>query len=304
MSAPPIAIKQEPVINIRRGQGYFRGRARGGRGGYTQGSSSGGGGINRRYYNCDAPNLTLDHIASCPAKGANCNACPKLGHFERTCRGVRRGTNQWRGRGRVGLVRDENEHHQSMHSVDNASEDEVAWVNQQGSGENESMTSGSDDYMVTSIKKKNVIELKIPGARVQVEVSGKKMWLWVDSGSLVTIFNMKHLKATLAKSTIQLQPSQEELLDYNNNPIHILGKVAVKMALNGWAAPAQVSVLSGNHQTIHGLDLMGTLGLELVQRKKLIGITGGGGKGAVRKRRNMMNYKHISVSCTQIYLPE
>ena len=31
----------------------------------------------------------------------------KLGHFERTCRGIRRGTNQWRGRGRVGLVRDE-----------------------------------------------------------------------------------------------------------------------------------------------------------------------------------------------------
>ena len=108
------------------------------------------------------PNFKLDHIASCPAKGATCNACRKLGHFERTCRGVRRGTNHWRGRGRVGLARDENEHHQSMHSVDNASEDQMAWVNQQGSGENESMTSGSDDYMAMSIKKKNVIELKNP----------------------------------------------------------------------------------------------------------------------------------------------
>ena len=120
-----------------------------------------------------APNFTLDHIASCHAKGATCNACRKLGLFQRTCRGVRRGTNQWRGRGR-GLVRDENEHHQSMHSVDNASEDQVAWVNQQGSGENESMMSGSDDYMVMSIKKQNVIELKIPGARVQVEVPEKR----------------------------------------------------------------------------------------------------------------------------------
>ena len=68
-SAPPITIKQEPVKNIRRGQGYFRGRARGGRGGYTQGSSSGGGGNNRRCYNCDAPNFTLDHNASCPMAG-------------------------------------------------------------------------------------------------------------------------------------------------------------------------------------------------------------------------------------------
>ena len=125
----------------------------------------------------------------------------KLGHFERTCRGVRRGTNQWRGRGRVGLVRDENEHHRSMHSVDNAAEDQVAWVNQQGSGENESMTSGSDDYMVMSIKKKIVTELKIPGTRVQIEVSGRKMWLWADSGSPVTIFSITDLNSWTTKTT-------------------------------------------------------------------------------------------------------
>ena len=96
-TAPAISIKQEPVNNTRRGQGFFRGRGRGGRGGYTQGPSSGGSGNNSRCYNCDAPNFTLDHIASCPVKGATCNSCRKLGHFERTCRGVRRGTNQWRG---------------------------------------------------------------------------------------------------------------------------------------------------------------------------------------------------------------
>ena len=93
-----ISKKQEPVNNIRRGQRFFRGRGRGGRGGYTQGSRSGGSGNNRRCYDCDAPNFTLDHIANCPAKGATCNSCQKLGHFERTCRGIRRGTNQWRGR--------------------------------------------------------------------------------------------------------------------------------------------------------------------------------------------------------------
>ena len=293
-SAPAISIKQEPVNNIRRGQGFFRGRGRAGRGGYTQGSSSSGGsGNNRRCYNCDAPNFTLDHIASCPAKGATCNSCRKLGHFERicrgsnscrklghferTCRGIRRGTNQWRGRGRVGLVREENEHHQSTQNVSELNEDPVSWVNQQGCGENESITSGSDDYMVMSIKrKKNETELKIPGARVQVEVSGKKMWLWIDSGSPVTIFSINDLKTTLGKANIQLQPSKEEFLDYNNNQINILGKVTVMMSLNGWAAPARVSVISGNHQSILGRDLMGTLGLELVQRKKVMGITGEG----------------------------
>ena len=46
--------------------------------------------------------------------------------------------------------------------------------------------------------------------------------------------------------------------------------------MNGWAAPAQVSVNSGNHQSILRRDLMGTLGLELVQKKKVMGITGEG----------------------------
>ena len=131
--------------------------------------------------------------------------------------------------------------------------------------------------MVMSIKKKkNETELKIPGARVQVEVSGKKMRLWTDSGSPVTIFSITDLKTTLGKANIQLQPLKDEFLDYNNNRINILGKVAVMMSLNGWAAPAQVSVISGNHQSILGRDLMGTLGLELVQRKKVMGITGEG----------------------------
>ena len=120
-------MKQEPVNNIRRGQGFFRGRGRGGHGGYNQGSSSSGGsGNKRRCYNWDAPNFTLDHIASCPAKVATCNSCQKLGHFERTFRGNRRGTNQWRERGRVGLVGDKNEHHQSTQNVNDLNEDTVS----------------------------------------------------------------------------------------------------------------------------------------------------------------------------------
>ena len=199
-------------------------------------------------------------------------------------------------------MRDENEHHQSTHSVDIApSEDEVAWVNQQGYGENGSASSESDDYMVMSIRKKNVNDVKIPGSRVQVEASERKMWLWVDSGSTVTIISMTDQKTTLGKTNFRLQPSQEEYLDYKNNRIHILGKVAVTMALNGWAAPAQVSVIAGNHQLILGRDLMGTLGLELVQRGKEIGITG---KGAIRRQKDTMSYKRIFLSCTQTYLSE
>ena len=101
--------------------------------------------------------------------------------------------------------------------------------------------------MVMSIKKMNVMEPNIPSAIVQVQVSGKQMWLCVDSGSPVTIFRMTDQKSTLAKTNLQLQPTQEEFLDYNNNRIHILGKIAVTLVLNGWVTPSHVSVIHGDH---------------------------------------------------------
>ena len=144
-------IKQEPVSKIRRGVGYFRNRGRGGRGYAPEANVTG----YRRCFYCDASNFTLEHFANCAAKGITCNACQKIEHFERTCSGVRRSTNQWQGRGQVGLVHDDNEHHQSTHSVDSSymQEELVGWVNQQQEGAEEiSIFSRSDDYMVMSIK--------------------------------------------------------------------------------------------------------------------------------------------------------
>ena len=100
-------------------------------------------------------------------------------------------------------MRDENEHHQSMQSVDEVAEDSVAWVNQQGSGENESMMSKSDDYMVMSIKKKkNVTELKFPGARVQVEVSGKKSELRYHVGDCESVWTNRSFHSQYAFATV------------------------------------------------------------------------------------------------------
>ena len=62
------------------------------------------------------------------------------------------------------------------------------------------------------------------------------------------------------------------------------------MALNGWAAPAQVSVISGNHQPTLGRDLMGTLGLELVQKRKVIGITGEGSRQEEEEYDELQTY--------------
>ena len=75
------------------------------------------------------------------------------------------------------------------------------------------------------------------------EVSRKKMWLWVDSGSPVMIFSRTDLKATLAKANLNLQPKREQFQEYNNYRIHLLGKIKVTSALNGWATQAKVRIL-------------------------------------------------------------
>ena len=67
---------------------------------------------NSRCYNCDQPNFTREHMVKCPARGATCNFCRKVGHFERTCRGKR--GNQ-RGRGAVGMICENGENTWGLH---------------------------------------------------------------------------------------------------------------------------------------------------------------------------------------------
>ena len=81
-------------------------------------------------------------------------------------------------------------------------------------------------------------------------------------------------KATLGKANLHLQSIREEFLDYNINRKHEMRKIAVTISLKGWVTQANVSVIAGNHQSIFGRDLIDTLGLELVQRGRAMGITG------------------------------
>ena len=54
---------------------------------------------------------------------------------ERTYWGSRLRTKQWRGRGRVGMMQEKQEHHQSNQSMASSSQEQpVGWVNQQAGG--------------------------------------------------------------------------------------------------------------------------------------------------------------------------
>ena len=101
--------------------------------------------------------------------------------------------------------------------------------------------------MVMSNKNKHAVEMKIPGARFQSDVSGNKTWLWVSSGSQVTVPSMHDLKWTLSKLNFHLQPNVESCY-YNNTRIRILGRSDVKIDLKEWATKAKVLVIAVNDQ--------------------------------------------------------
>ena len=68
--ARALQIKAEPIGAIR--GGYRRPFQRGGRG-FGRGNNSGGGGVDRKCFNCDQSGFTIEHIAMCLARNVTCN---------------------------------------------------------------------------------------------------------------------------------------------------------------------------------------------------------------------------------------
>ena len=57
----------------------------------------------------------------------------------------------------------------------------------------------------------------------------------------------------------------DEFRYYINNRIKILGRMELELASNGWKTKAEVRVIGGTRPSIVGRDLMGKLGLQLMQ---------------------------------------
>ena len=263
-----IQIKSEPVGIIR--GGYRNNRARG-RGSYQgRGSNRGRNFLNNnKCYNCDQQNFTREHLDRCPAKGVTCNFCHKIGHFERTCRGKR---GKQRGQGAVGMIRENaDDGHLENSGDEEASQhaSSIGWVNKNPVVHSWDSSSSDGDYMVMAIKHKRVTELKVAGAQLPIKVNEKPTRVWIDSGSPISIFTIGELRKTLGTSGVKLDNLTEEdnaFRDYGNNPLQMIGTMAVTRQSNGWKIHARIKVIGGNRPSIIGRDLMPQLGLQLVQQ--------------------------------------
>ena len=94
------------------------------------------------------------------------------------------------------------------------------------------------------------------------------MNIWIDSASPISILILDDLKKTVGRAGINLKQDDikdEEFRDYSNNRIKKLGKMELEIASNGWKTKAGVQVFGGTRPSIVGRDLMGKLGLQLMQ---------------------------------------
>ena len=65
----------------------------------------------------------------------------------------------------------------------------------------------------------------------------------------------------------EVEPKEQEVRDYGNNPIHLLGAMRVELVSNGWVTSALIKVIGGTVPSIIGRHMMAELGLQLVQKK-------------------------------------
>ena len=170
------------------------------------------------------------------------------------------------------MIRENGDDHHLENSADEEASQHassIGWVNKNPVVHSWDSSSSDGDYMVMAIKRKRVTELKVAGAQLPIKVNGKPTRVWIDSGSPISIFTIGELRKTLGTSGVKLDNLTEEdnaFRDYGNNPLQMIGTMAVTIQSNGWKIHARIKVIGGNRPSIIGRDLMPQLGLQLVQQ--------------------------------------
>ena len=119
-----------------------------------------------------------------------------------------------------------------------------------------------------AIRRKKETLMKVAGPKLKTYINGHPMNIWIDSGSPISILTLDDLRKAVERAGISLKQNDvedDEFWDYSNNRTKILGRMELELAPNGWKTKAEVRVIGGTRPSIVGRDLMGKLGLQLMQ---------------------------------------
>ena len=119
-----------------------------------------------------------------------------------------------------------------------------------------------------AIRRKKETLLKVAGPKLKIYINGHPMNVWIDSGSPISILTLDDLRRKVGRAGNNLKQDDaedDEFRDYSNNRIKMLGRMELELASNGWKTKAEVRVIGGTRSSIVGRDLMGNLGLQLMQ---------------------------------------
>ena len=94
----------------------------------------------------------------------------------------------------------------------------------------------SEDYMVMAVRHKNFTELKIAGAQLPICINGKASRVWLNGGSLISLFTIGELKRTLGALSLKtdaLSVEDHAFRDNGINPQKLIGTMIVILESNG-----------------------------------------------------------------------
>ena len=220
------------------------------------------------------------HLKNCPAMGKTCKHCGKPNHFAKMCRSQQVSEVAEDSEGSV------EECDQISEGVGSCSEFEVKSI-QTYQPENERVSKYVKDRInemrdkpngkmvrvqkIDSIRDPTLNRVK--SLKAMVRIDNQIIQLTVDTGSPVSFLNWATTKEIMEKSNkVRFIPYdklnlQTKFVDYNKQPISILGALKTNLRSAGWEVRGATSLVSERKtRCIMGLDLQGQVGIVTTQK--------------------------------------
>ena len=273
-----VRIKQEPVMAVRNLSGTTKNQNR--RESNKKQKNNKNHNVKTKPRNRCGRAFDQGHLKNCSAMGKTCKNCVKPNQFAKMCRSQQISEVAEESEGSV------EECDKLSESFGSYSEFEVMSI-QTYQPENERISKYVKDR-VNEIRNKSNGETiqvqkidsirdptlnRVKSIKAMVRIDNQIIQLTVDTGSPVSFLNWATAKEIMEKSSkLRFIPSEElnlqtKFVDYNKQPISVLGALKTNLRSAGWEVKGATSLVTERKtRCIMGLDLQGQVGIVTPQK--------------------------------------